>query len=79
MRRTSFSPLLSAPMDYRDGPPSKEGCGDILQEGMEYLGMALLVNVYAKLRELSTLGHASVKLIDIDVNSHQSAARKKEM
>ena len=41
--------------------------------------MALLVSAYGKLRELSLLGHTSVKLIDIDVNSHQRNARRKEM
>jgi len=76
----SFSSLFTAQnRDTLEGPPLKEGCGDILQEGQEYLSMAMLVNVYSKLRELSMLGHASVKLVDIDVNSHQSAARKKEM
>ena len=31
-----------------------------------------------KLREMSILGHISVKLVDIDVNSHQKIARDKE-
>mmetsp|Transcript_5502 Transcript_5502/g.13784 ORF Transcript_5502/g.13784 Transcript_5502/m.13784 type:complete len:1381 (-) Transcript_5502:188-4330(-) len=81
MRRGSFSSIFTTPadLDELEGPPAKEGCGDVLQEGMDYLSMAMLVNVYAKLRELSMLGHASVKLQDIDVNSHQSLARKKEL
>lgn len=35
--------------------------------------------MYGKLREMSILGHASVKLIDVDVNSHQRISRLKEM
>lgn len=57
----------------------KEGCGDVLAEGMEYLSMAMLCSVYGKLREMSVLGHASVKFVDIDVNSHQRISRLKEM
>jgi len=57
----------------------KEDCGDLLAEGMEYLSMAMLVNIYGKLREMSLLGHVSVKLRDIDVNSHQYNSRKKEL
>ena len=83
MRRNSnsFSSLFTAPtdLDNLEGPPLKESCGDILQEGMDYLSQALLVSVYGKLRELSLLGLVHVKLVDIDVNSHQSLARKKEM
>ena len=81
MRRNSFSSLFTAQMslDGLDGPPLKDDCGDILFEGSEYLSISLLCNIYSKLRELSILGHASVKHIDIDVNSHQSLARKKEM
>lgn len=41
--------------------------------------MAMLVNIYGKLREMSLLGHVSVKLRDIDVNSHQYNSRKKEL
>ncbi|KAL7549071.1 hypothetical protein ACHAWF_012341 [Thalassiosira exigua] len=76
---SNLSPSFTAGLNDLDGPPLKEGCGDVLQEGMDHLSMAMLVNVYAKLRELSTLGHASVKLAEIDVNSHQSLARRKEM
>lgn len=57
----------------------KQDCGDILAEGMDYLSMTMLVNIYGKLRELSILGHASIKLIDVDVNSHQRNSRLKEM
>ena len=80
-RRNSFSSLFTAQTDpdSLEGPPLKEDCGDILQEGQEHLSMAMLVNVYAQLRELSMLGLASVKLVDIDVTSHQSISRKKEM
>ena len=62
-----------------DDPLLKEDCGDLLAEGMEYLSMAMLVNIYGKLREMSLLGHVSVKLRDIDVNSHQYNSRKKEL
>lgn len=62
-----------------DDPQLKEDCGDLLAEGMEYLSMAMLVNIYGKLREMSLLGHVSVKLRDIDVNSHQYNSRKKEL
>lgn len=80
LRRNSFSSLFTVdPVNHLEGPPLKESGGDILQEGMEYLSMALLVSAYGKLRELSLLGHTSVKLIDIDVNSHQRNARRKEM
>lgn len=51
---------------------------DVLTEGMNYLSMVMLVKLYGKLRELSVLGFTSSKLIDIDVNSHQSLARQKE-
>lgn len=57
----------------------KETHGDVLTDGMTHLSMAMLVIIYGKLREMSLLGHASVKLIDIDVNSHQNLARKKEL
>lgn len=75
--RSSF--FTSVNCDDLEGFPLKEDCGDILAEGMEYNSMCLLVNVYSRLRELSVLGHASVKLVDIDVASHQSIARKKAM
>ena len=52
---------------------------DVLTEGMDYLSLVMLVKLYGKLRELSVLGFTSSKLIDIDVNSHQSLARQKEM
>jgi hypothetical protein len=52
---------------------------DILTEGMAYFSMVMFVNIYGKLREMSILGNVSVKLTDIDVNSHQYFARKKEM
>ena len=90
-RRTSFKEETmvistrrssgSLELDYTslDGPMQKEGCGDILAEGMEYLSMAMLCSVYGKLREMSILGHASVKFVDIDVNSHQRISRLKEM
>ena len=81
MRRNTFSSLFTAPtdIDNLEGPPLKENCGDILQEGMDYLSQALLAGVYGRLRELSLLGLVHVKLVDIDVNSHQALARKKEM
>ena len=81
MRRNSFSSLFTTPkdLDSLEGPPLKENCGDILQEGMDYLSQALLAGVYGRLRELSLLGLVHVKLVDIDVNSHQALARKKEM
>ena len=81
LKRNSFSSIFTAPMemDTLEGPPLKESCGDVLQEGMDNLSISLLVSVYGKLRELSVLGFASVKLVDIDVNSHQSVARRKEM
>ena len=75
--RSSF--FTSVNCDDLEGLPLKEDCGDILAEGIEYNSMCLLVNVYSRLRELSVLGHASVKLVDIDVASHQSIARKKAM
>ena len=50
---------------------------DIMTEGMNNLSLAMLVNIYGKLRKMSILGHASVRVADIDVNSHQSLARKK--
>ena len=89
-RRTSFKETrvistrrssASLELDYisLDGPMQKEGCGDVLAEGMEYLSMAMLCSVYGKLREMSVLGHASVKFVDIDVNSHQRISRLKEM
>ena len=52
---------------------------DVLTEGMNHLNMTMIVSLYGKLREMSLLGYASVKFVDIDVNSHQSLARKKEM
>jgi len=81
LKRNSFSSIFTTPMDVDtlEGPPLKESCGDVLQEGMDNLSISLLVSVYGKLRELSVLGFASVKLVDIDVNSHQSVARRKEM
>jgi hypothetical protein len=78
MRRSSSS-LFELDASNLEGPAPKLNCGDILQEGMEYLTMSMLVNVYGKLREMSILGHASVKLKDIDVNSHQRNSRLKEM
>ncbi len=77
--KVSSSALLSAAMTDLDGPPLKQDCGDLLAEGIEHLSMAMLVNIYGKLREMSLLGHVSVKLRDIDVNSHQYNSRKKEM
>ena len=78
MRRRS-SDSLQLDYGYLEGPMPKQDCGDILAEGMEYLSMTMLVNIYGKLRELSILGHASIKLIDVDVNSHQRNSRLKEM
>ena len=84
-RETNVIPLrmssgsLQFDCDSLDGPMPKEGCGDILAEGMMYLSMSMLVNVYGKLREMSILGHASVKFVDLDVNSHQRISRLKEM
>jgi hypothetical protein len=75
----SSSALLSAAAADLDGPPLKQDCGDLLAEGIEHLSMAMLVNIYGKLREMSLLGHVSVKLRDIDVNSHQYNSRKKEL
>ncbi len=77
--KASSSTLLSAAMNDLEGPPLKQDCGDLLAEGIEHLSMAMLVNIYGKLREMSLLGHVSVKLRDIDVNSHQYNSRKKEM
>lgn len=77
MRRSSDS--LQLDYGYLEGQMPKQDCGDILAEGMEYLSMTMLVNIYGKLRELSILGHASIKLIDVDVNSHQRNSRLKEM
>lgn len=78
-QRRSSSSLFELDHLSLGGPMPKLNCGDILQEGMEYLTMTMLVNVYGKLREMSILGHASVKLKDIDVNSHQRNSRLKEM
>jgi hypothetical protein len=78
-QRRSSSSLFELDHASLGGPMPKLNCGDILQEGMEYLTMTMLVNVYGKLREMSILGHASVKLKDIDVNSHQRNSRLKEM
>ncbi len=75
----SSSALLSTAMTNLDGPPLKQDCGDLLAEGIDHLSMAMLVNIYGKLREMSLLGHVSVKLRDIDVNSHQYNSRKKEL
>ena len=77
--RNWSSTLSAAEMADLDGPPMKPDCGDLLAEGIEHLSMAMLVNIYGKLRELSLLGHVSVKLRDIDVNSHQHNSRKKEL
>jgi hypothetical protein len=79
MGRTSSSSLFSTSTADLNGPPFKQDCGDILAEGIEHLSMAMLVNIYSKLREMSLLGHVSVKLRDIDVNSHQYNSRKKEL
>ena len=81
LKRNSFSSIFTNPMDLDtlEGPPLKASCGDVLQEGIDNLSISLLVSVYGKLRELSVLGFASVKSVDIDVNSHQSVARRKEM
>ena len=38
----------------------------------------MLALLYRKLREMSLLGHVSVKLRDIDVNSYQAISRQKE-
>jgi hypothetical protein len=75
----SSSALFSTSTADLNGPPFKQDCGDILAEGIEHLSMAMLVNIYSKLREMSLLGHVSVKLRDIDVNSHQYNSRKKEL
>ena len=75
----SSSALFSATLADLEGPPLKQDCGDLLAEGSEHLSMAMLVNIYGKLREMSLLGHVSVKLRDIDVNSHQYNSRKKEL
>ena len=77
--KNSSSALLSNTMAELHGPPLKQDCGDLLAEGIEHLSMAMLVNIYGKLREMSMLGHVSVKLRDIDVNSHQYNSRKKEL
>jgi hypothetical protein len=79
MGRTSSSSLFSTSTSDLNGPPFKQDCGDILAEGIEHLSMAMLINIYSKLREMSLLGHVSVKLRDIDVNSHQYNSRKKEL
>jgi len=50
---------------------------DILTMGMNNLSVTMLVNIYGRLREMSLLGHASVRLRDIDVNSHQRNSRMK--
>lgn len=76
-KRSSGS--LTADYELLEGPAQKENCGDVLAEGMEYLSMAMLINIYGKLREMSILGHASVKFVDVDVNSHQRTSRLKEM
>lgn len=52
---------------------------DILTLGISNLSVIMLVNIYGRLREMSMLGHASVKLRDIDVNSHQRNSRLKEL
>lgn len=52
---------------------------DILTLGINNLSVTMLVNIYGRLREMSMLGHASVKLRDIDVNSHQRNSRLKEL
>ena len=78
-RSSSFSSgFVQMNADTLQGKSLKENCGDILEEGQDYLSQSLLVNVYAKLRELSMLGHASVRLVEIDCNSHQSVGRRKE-
>ena len=50
----------------------------LLDEGLSHLSMAMLALLYRKLREMSLLGHVSVKLRDIDVNSYQAISRQKE-
>ena len=51
----------------------------LLDEADCHLSMAMLALLYRKLREMSLLGHVSVKLRDIDVNSYQAISRQKEM
>jgi hypothetical protein len=51
----------------------------VLDEGLSHLSVAMLALLYRKLREMSLLGHVSVKLRDIDVNSHQAISRQKEL
>lgn len=58
---------------------STESHEDILSLGMNILSVTMLVNIYGRLREMSLLGNASVKLREIDVNSHQRNSRMKEL
>jgi len=58
---------------------SFESYEDILTMGINNLSVTMLVNIYGRLREMSLLGHASVRLRDIDVNSHQRNSRMKEL
>ncbi len=58
---------------------SIESYEDILTLGINNLSVTMLVNIYGRLREMSLLGHASVMLRDIDVNSHQRNSRMKEL
>ena len=68
-------------------PPSQNECPQrkltqkpsLLDDGIHYLSMSMLALQYRKLREMSLLGHVSVKLRDIDVNSYQLLSRLKEL
>ena len=68
-------------------PPSQDECPrreltlkpSLLDDGIKYLSMSMLALQYRKLREMSLLGHVSVKLRDIDVNSYQLISRLKEL
>jgi len=68
MEANTFRPVTNTRIDSYE---------DILTMGMNNLSVTMLVNIYGRLREMSLLGHASVRLRDIDVNSHQRNSRMK--
>jgi len=70
---------ISAKNSRPPASTSIESYEDILTMGINNLSVTMLVNIYGRLREMSLLGHASVRLQDIDVNSHQRNSRMKEL
>ena len=61
----------------KSSTPNTDSSEDILTMGINYISVTMLVNIYGMLREMSMLGHASIRLQDFDVNSHQRNSRMK--